>query len=258
MVDGWDMIQRPLVWHPGASAMSAVPGSPPFLPPPPSRYTPIGHWVCSACSALVSILSLQSIKLRINLNVPCIRGCIMFLPLHQHHGKKPRGQVRLQRIRLAHGMTYSCWLSGLVCAQICHSILIRIYRLMACWMRRQQYSEFLMHKLGSHKPGNVLKWERAMFTVSNSASCRCPFIAAMLEKTSGQFCIGHQTCDELMHASVLRRPGDVLNWERAMFTDSNSAYLVSAPALAAAAAAAAVLPPVALRQLLSPFSRRTQ
>ena len=42
-----------------------------------------------------------------------------------------------------------------------------------------------------------------------------------------------------------------------MFTDSNSAYLVTAPALAAAAAAAAVLPPVALRQLLSPFSRRT-
>lgn len=37
MVDGWDMIQRPSVWHPGASAMSAAPGSPPFLPPPPSR-----------------------------------------------------------------------------------------------------------------------------------------------------------------------------------------------------------------------------
>lgn len=50
------------------------------------------------------------------------------------------------------------------------------------------------------------------------------------------------------------RPGDVLNWERAMFTDSNSVYLVSAPVLAAAAAA---LPPVALRHLLSPFSRRT-
>lgn len=39
MVDGWDLIQRPLVWHPGASTMSAAPGSPLFLPPPPSRYT---------------------------------------------------------------------------------------------------------------------------------------------------------------------------------------------------------------------------
>lgn len=67
-----------------------------------------------------------------------------------------------------------------------------------------------------------------------------------------------RSCERLMCGAALRRPGDVLNWERAMFTDSNSAYLVTAPALAAAAAAAAVLPPVALRQLLSPFGRRTQ
>ncbi|KAK9907569.1 hypothetical protein WJX75_006157 [Coccomyxa subellipsoidea] len=46
------------------------------------------------------------------------------------------------------------------------------------------------------------------------------------------------------------RPVDVLNWERAMFTDSNSVYLTHiAPALAAA------LPPSTLTALLSPFRR---
>ncbi|CAL8469761.1 g9303 [Coccomyxa elongata] len=48
------------------------------------------------------------------------------------------------------------------------------------------------------------------------------------------------------------RPVDVLNWERAMFTDSNSVYLTHvAPALTAA------LPPSALNALLSPFRRGT-
>ena len=46
------------------------------------------------------------------------------------------------------------------------------------------------------------------------------------------------------------RPVDVLNWERAMFTDSNSVYLTHiAPALAAA------LPPSTLTALLLPFRR---
>ena len=43
-MDGWDMIQRPSVWHPGASTMSAMLGSPPFLPPPPSRSVAITKW----------------------------------------------------------------------------------------------------------------------------------------------------------------------------------------------------------------------
>ena len=37
VVDGWDMVQRPAVWHPDASALNLGPGSPHFLPPPPSR-----------------------------------------------------------------------------------------------------------------------------------------------------------------------------------------------------------------------------
>jgi hypothetical protein len=45
------------------------------------------------------------------------------------------------------------------------------------------------------------------------------------------------------------RPTDVLNWERAMFTDSNSVYLVNTPGVAAA------LPPAALNALLSAFRR---
>ena len=53
MVDGWDMIQRPLIWHAGASAMSAAPGAQPFLPPPPSRYT----LESLQCQALFSFLA---------------------------------------------------------------------------------------------------------------------------------------------------------------------------------------------------------
>ena len=37
VVDGWDPIQRPSVWHLGASTMSAAPGSQLFVPPFPSR-----------------------------------------------------------------------------------------------------------------------------------------------------------------------------------------------------------------------------
>ena len=62
------------------------------------------------------------------------------------------------------------------------------------------------------------------------------------------------SCAAAEASDVCHRPGDVTNWERAMLTDSNSAYPVSAPALAAAAAD---LPPVALRHQLSPSSLRT-
>ena len=55
MVDGWDMIQRPLIWHAGASAMSAAPGAQPFLPPPPSRY--ILSLVDAACAQGASFMS---------------------------------------------------------------------------------------------------------------------------------------------------------------------------------------------------------
>ena len=36
-MDGWDLIQRPSVRQPGASTMSAAPGSQLFLPPSPPR-----------------------------------------------------------------------------------------------------------------------------------------------------------------------------------------------------------------------------
>jgi hypothetical protein len=44
VVDGWDMVQRPAVWHPDASALSGGPGSPHFLPPPPSRPADVHNW----------------------------------------------------------------------------------------------------------------------------------------------------------------------------------------------------------------------
>lgn len=50
------------------------------------------------------------------------------------------------------------------------------------------------------------------------------------------------------------RPADVANWERAMFTDSNSAWL-AAGGIAPAALARAALPPAALHALMSPFRR---
>ncbi len=71
-------------------------------------------------------------------------------------------------------------------------------------------------------------------------------------------CCGHETMHLLIAVLLMpvvhacSRPVDVLNWERALFTDSNSVYLTHvAPALTAA------LPPSALNAILSPFRRGT-
>ena len=77
MVDGWDMVQRPAVWHPDASALSLGPGSPHFLPPPPSRPADVHNWeramFTDRCAALRSLAlsALHTSRPRVALMLCC-------------------------------------------------------------------------------------------------------------------------------------------------------------------------------------------